>query len=280
MIRSILVCTDGSPRSDVAADYAIDLAKRLKARLLGLHVLDLRLFEGPLLADLSGAIGAQPYSDQIGRFRDFLTRRGEAVMTAFVSRCTTAGLQTESLIRTGHPPRVILQEEAHAELIVLGQKGEHADVIGEMMGSTVERVMRNSVKPCLVTPTEYQPFSRILAAFDGSTHAGQALREAAELAIAMDIELVVLTVGENSHAGQTEEISQDAKDLVKPHGAKASFVTVHGRTAAAILETARSHKCGLIALGAYGHSRIREMVLGSTTTQVVSRAHVPVLIVR
>ena len=96
----------------------------------------------------------------------------------------------------------------------------------------------------------------------------------------MDIELVVLTVGENSHEGQTEEISQDAKDLVKPHGAKASFVTVHGRTAAAILETARSHKCGLIALGAYGHSRIREMVLGSTTTQVVSRAHVPVLIVR
>ena len=75
-------------------------------------------------------------------------------------------------------------------------------------------------------------------------------------------------------AGMNEDVT------IVIHGAKASFVTVHGRTAAAILETARSHKCGLIALGAYGHSRIREMVLGSTTTQVVSRAHVPVLIVR
>ena len=280
MIRSILACTDGSPHSDAAADYAIDLAKRLKARLLGLHVLDLRLFEGPLLADLSGSIGAQPYTDQLGQFRDFLTRRGETVMRAFSDRCTADGTKPECLIRTGYPPRVILQEETHAELIVLGQKGEHADVIGEMTGSTVERVMRHSVKPCLVTPRTFHPFSRILTAFDGSTHAGQALREAAELAIAMKLELVVLTVGENSHEGQTEDISKDAKELVKAHDVKASFVTVQGKTAAAILETARTQKCGLIALGAYGHSRIRELVLGSTTTQVVSRAHVPVLIVR
>lgn len=280
MIRSILACIDGSPFSDAAADYAIHLAKLLKARLLGLHVLDLRLFEGPLLADLSGAIGAQPYSDQIGRFRELLTRRGEAVTSAFSDRGKAAGLQPECFIRTGHPPRTILQEEHRAELVVLGQKGEHADIIGEMTGSTVERVMRHSIRPCLVTPAAFQPISRILAAFDGSAHAGQALREAAELALAIDIELVVLTVGENHHTAQADEVSQAARDLLKPHGVKASFITMQGKTSAAILETARTERCGLVALGAYGHSRIRELVLGSTTTYVVSRAHVPVLIVR
>ena len=80
---------------------------------------------------------------------------------------------------------------------MLGQKGEHAEWIGDMMGSTVERVVRHSVKPCLVTPDAFRPFSSILAAYDGSTHASQALHEAVELAMALNLELMVLTVAEN-----------------------------------------------------------------------------------
>ena len=61
MIKSILFCTDGSDYSNVACDYALWLAQKLGARIEALHVTDVRLLEAPLLADLSGAIGAQPY---------------------------------------------------------------------------------------------------------------------------------------------------------------------------------------------------------------------------
>lgn len=280
MIKSILACTDGSAYGDVASQYGICMADHLQARLVGLHVLDSRMLEGPLLADIAGWVGAQPYAAQVEQFRTLMEQKGQAIAGAFESRCKEAGVKAEALIRNGHPPTVILEEEVRAELIVLGQKGEHAEWIGDMTGSTVERVARHSVKPCLITPKRFSPVHKILAAYDGSAHASQALREAAELAMAMKMELVLLTVAESSHEEQAEKISKDGMALVKAHGCGARPLVAKGRPASAILDAARDGKCDLIVVGAYGHSRIREMILGSVTTQVMTMSQVPVMLVR
>ncbi|MBN1270588.1 MAG: universal stress protein, partial [Kiritimatiellae bacterium] len=123
MIKSILVCTDGSEYGDTACDYAIHLAGKLKARLMGLHVLDSRMLEGPLMADISGWVGAQPYGAQLQQFRDLMEKKGEAVINAFTDRCEKAGLTAETWMKMGHPARVVLQEEGRAELLIMGQKG-------------------------------------------------------------------------------------------------------------------------------------------------------------
>ncbi|MBU1693487.1 MAG: universal stress protein [Verrucomicrobia bacterium] len=280
MIKSILVCLDGSSHSDAACDLALHLTSRLQARLLGLHVLDSRMLEGPLMADLSGWIGAQPYGAQLQQFRELMEQKGQAVVRAFDDRCAKAGVQAESWLKMGHPARVILEEEARAELLVLGQRGEHADWMGDMTGSTVERVVRHSVKPCIVVPDTFTPFTRILAAYDGSSHAGQALREAAELAVALDLEIVVLTVAESEDQDKAAAISKDAMGLVGAHGARAHPRVARGRSAVTILECAQQDQCNLIVVGAYGHSRVREMILGSTTTTLVTRSRVPVMLVR
>ncbi len=280
MIKSILVCTDGSPYGDTACEYATYLASRLKARLLGLHVLDSRMLEGPMMADISGWLGAQPYGAQLTQFRDLMEQKGDAILRAFSSRCDTAGVKAEGWVKMGHPIRVIVAEEARAELLIMGQKGEHADWIGDLMGSTVERVVRHSVKPCLVTPAAFRPIARIMAAYDGSQHASQALHEATELAQALGVELIVLTVTNPEHADDTDQIVKDAKDLVAAHDFKALSLVVEGEPAAAILESANDEKCDLIVVGAYGHSRIREMILGSTTTQILTSSRVPVMLVR
>lgn len=280
MIKSILVCVDGSPHGDAACETALHLTVRLKGRLLGLHVLDSRLLEGPLMADLSGWIGAQPYGAQLQQFRELMEQKGQAVVRAFDDRCAKAGVVAESWLKMGHPARVILEEEARAELVVLGQRGEHADWMGEMMGSTVERVIRHSVKPCLVVPVPFRPFTRMLAAYDGSQHAGQALREAAELAVALDIELVVLTVAEPGDPNKAEPVSRDAMAMAGAHGARARALVVPGRPTATILECAQKEACNLIVVGAYGHSRVRELILGSTTTTLMSRSSAPVMLVR
>lgn len=99
------------------------------------------MLEGPLMADVSGWVGAQPYGSQLQQFRDLMEKKGETVIQAFNSRCKEAGVTAESWIKMGHPPKIILEEEAHAELLIMGQKGEHAEWIGEMTGSTVERVV-------------------------------------------------------------------------------------------------------------------------------------------
>ena len=280
MIKNILVCTDGSPYGDTACDYAIHLTQRLGARLIGLHALDSRMLEGPLMADISNWVGAQPYGGQLANFTQLMREKGETILTAFEERCRAAGVTAESAIHSGHPVRIILEEEARAELVVMGRKGEHAPWLGDMMGSSVERVVRHSVKPCLVVPQEFTPVTRILAAFDGSQHSSQALHEAIELAAALGVGLVMLTAAENGGRENAERISAEGVRMARAHQCALTALVPDGHPATVILQTAIVEKCDLIVMGAYGHSRIREMILGSNTNALLLRADIPVMLVR
>jgi nucleotide-binding universal stress UspA family protein len=162
----------------------------------------------------------------------------------------------------------------------MGQKGEHAEWVGELMGSNVERVVRHASTPCLVTPPRFKPLTKILAAYDGSGHASQALQEATELAKALDIGLVILTATEGMDAEKAQQVSRDGISLVRAHDCAAANMVVEGEAGPAILETAHQQACDLIVVGAYGHSRVREMILGSTTAHLISKSDMPVMLVR
>lgn len=280
MIKSLMFFTDGSDYAGVAAEYALDLARKLEARLHGCHILDTRTLEGPLLADISGWLGAQPYSGQIPQFRRLLEERGQSILEAVDRQAEEVGIDLKTTLRTGHPARAILEEEAHAELIVIGQRGEHAGQIGEMMGSTADKVARHAIKPCLVTPATHRPIRRILAAFDGSDVSSKALHEAIELAQGLALPLVLLTVAEEQGRGRARAVVEEGMQLVRAHEGVAAQLVVEGRADRVILDKAEELGCDLIVVGAYGHSRIREMILGSTTQNLLARAHCPVLLVR
>ena len=281
MIRSLLVCTDGSSYGDVACEYAMDLSARLRAQLSALHVIDARLLEGPLMADLSNWIGAQPYGAQVPQFRELLNRKGETILEAFTQKCAARNLSPNTLLSNGHPVHVILDEEAKTELLILGQKGEHAGWAEHLMGSTVERIVRQSLRPCLVTPAHFRPITKMIVAFDGSGHAAKALHEGIELAQELKVALSLVTVADSeTPEASAEQILKDGLNLVKAHAFEAESAVVKGKTAVAILDHARRQNGDLIVMGAFGHSRIREMILGSTTAQVVASAGLPVLLVR
>ena len=281
MIRSLLVCTDGSSYGDTACEYAMDLSVRLRAQLSALHVIDARLLEGPLMADLSNWVGAQPYGAQVPQFRELLNRKGETILESFRQKCAGKGIVPTTLLSSGHPVHAILEEEAKTEMLVLGQKGEHAGWAEHLMGSTVERIVRQSLRPCLVTPGAFRPITKMIVAFDGSGHAAKALHEAIELAQELKIALGLVTVvdGETSEA-LAAQIIKGGLILVKAHAFEAESAVVKGIPAEAILDHARRQQGDLIVMGAFGHSRIREMILGSTTAQVVASAGLPVLLVR
>ncbi|MCO5044690.1 MAG: universal stress protein [Kiritimatiellae bacterium] len=280
MIKTLMVFTDGSDGGTVACSYALFLAKRLNAKVTGCHILDSRMLDGPLMADISGWIGAQPFSGQLAQFRDLMQKKGEAVLAALVSMAAKEGVDIEPVLKMGHPARVILEEELRTEMIVLGQKGEHAELTGDFIGSTVERVTRSSQKPCLVTPSAFSPINKILCAYDGSAHAGKALREAVAFAGALQVPLIILSVAENHDLRTARRAAEDALQIARAHECVAANLVIEGRPDLLIPIKAEELDCGLIVVGAYGHSRIREMVLGSTTTSLIARTRKPVLLVR
>jgi hypothetical protein len=79
-MNKILVCTDGSAYSFVCYDYAAWMAHRTGAALDVLYVSDLRQFEVPMVADLSGSLGVQPYQAVLGKLQEFEQERAKAIL--------------------------------------------------------------------------------------------------------------------------------------------------------------------------------------------------------
>ena len=280
MIKSILFCTDGSEYSGVAGDYAIWLAQKLRARIVALHVTDVRLLEGPLLADLSGAIGAQPYEALVPQLQEIQKQHAAVILDAVADRCRQAGVQCSALHRTGSLVENIADEETRTELVVLGQRGEHAQTIGQFLGSSVERVVRHSIKPCLITPDKFREIRQVLMAYDGSAQSSKSLQGAIELCQALNLKLDIVTVVPAPPEMGVTPALEDAVRMARDHGIEPSPETLVGHAEQQILECAERRQADLIVMGAYGHTRIRELVLGSTTSYVVRKSSVPVLLTR
>ena len=280
MVKTILVCVDASKYAEATAGAAIWLAKAFGARLRALSVADTRLLEGPWLADLSGMTGAQPFRALVPRFEEVLKEKACGAAQAVTLAAAREGVSCSAETPMGRLIGEILEAERTADLVVMGQRGEGFETTGEWLGSNVERVVRKSVKPCLITPAAFHPVRRILAAYDGSGHASRALGTAFELARALKAGLTVLTVASGGDETRRTQLLGEALDLAKQQGVAADSLALDGAPEIRIVEAARGRKFDLIVMGAYGHTRLRELVLGSVTNHVIRTSEAPVLLVR
>ena len=197
MIKTVLVGVDSSHYAEAATQAAIWLCKHLDARLRVLSVVDTRLLEGPWLSDLSGVTGVQPFQSLVPQIRELQENKAQASVDAAAKMAKQKGISCKTEIRTGLLVDEILEAEKTAELVVLGQRGEGFEATGEWLGTNVERVLRKSIKPCLITPVKFKQIKSILAAYDGSEHANHALYVAFDLVKALKTKLTILSV-ENS----------------------------------------------------------------------------------
>ncbi len=280
MYKDILLCTDGSPAAEVAGDYAIWFAGKLAARLRALYVTDIRLLEGPWMADLSGALGAQPYAALLPQLERIQSEKASTILAAVEKRCRDAGIVCETAHETGSLMQVMLDHEERADMVVLGQRGEHAAWSAGILGSSVERMVRASAKPCLVTPEKFGQIQHMLIAYDGSEESSKALRAGIALAPALGVKMTITTVAALGSEDASSEILHKAKQLALDSGVTAQLELLHGDPEAQILQVRETVGADLIVMGAYGHTRIRELILGSTTSHVLRKANVPVLLVR
>jgi nucleotide-binding universal stress UspA family protein len=280
MYKNILLCTDGSPAADVAADCAIDLAKKLGGHIIALHITDIRILEGPLLADISGALGAQPYSALLPQLEQIQRDKADAILKAISKRCADQGVDHEVAHETGSLVQTMLDYERRADLVVLGQRGEHAPWSEGMLGSSVERMVRASVKPCLVTSDRFRPIKHILLAHDGSAESTKALRDGIALAADLGVEVTIVTVCQRDNEEAASKLLQQAHQQALDSKLTAHAQLGHGNAETEILKLCEEIDADLIVMGAYGHTRIRELILGSTTSHVLRKATVPVLLTR
>ena len=280
MVKNILIPTDGSDYGKTAIAYGIAIARKLDASLTGLHVVDVRLMQGPIFTDISGSVGLPPYQEFLPAIESSLEAKAEAILTEFRQQCEAAGVHPETMKVTGVIDETIIAEGRKCcDWILLAQRGEHFHIgSGAILGSTAQAVVRRSGKPVLVTPGVYQEIESMALAYDGSAPSQSALKLAAELSEKASWPLSIVIVTEDQALGA--KLSQRAEDALAGLPIDHTVLILRGKEDKALLNFIREGSVELIVMGAYGHNRLRELLLGSTTSSVIRKSTIPVLLTR
>jgi len=276
MIHHILIPCDGSRYAKTSVKYGIYIARKLDAKLTCLHVVDIRLLQPPLLCDISGSVGIPPYPEFLPVEVNGLEHRADVIMNDFALECEKAKVAHEAIKTHGIIDESIIHEGQTADWILLAQRGEHLHLGG--IGSTAESVLRKAGRPVLVTPKEYCEIESMACAFDGSPPATNALKVAAELSEKTAWPLSVVIITDDQAVGA--KLSGQAEDVLSPHTIDSETMILGGPEDRSLLRFIKEGSVELMVMGAYGHNRLREWLLGSTTNFIIKNCSIPVLLQR
>ncbi|MFN3262941.1 MAG: universal stress protein [Pikeienuella sp.] len=279
----ILACVDGSAYAESVADCAAYAAKGLSADVELLHVLGRR--DAPS-RDFSGRVGFEGRSQLLERlsaldeerFR-LLQQSGRLALDALRERLAAAGApNVHATLRTGDLLEEIAARESEADLLVIGKRGEASDYARLHLGSNLERVIRASTLPVLVAAKSFRPVERAVIAFDGRSGALKALDAVSRSPLARGVAFTVVTAGERT--GEARRMLESALSLLRAGGLEAEGRIVPGEPATVIGAAVEETGAGLLVMGAYGHSRLRSLVVGSVTAELINGCRVPALVHR
>ena len=276
MIQKILVGVDGSVESEAALQYGVSLAKAFRAELHGVHVVDIVQVESPLLHDLAGAIGAAPQLNLTTLMRENLESRGQQLLTQFRQLCEAAHIACADHLVTGVVPTEITRLARDVDIVLLGRGGMHTRLSKALLGSVVETVVRSRVKPTMVSSEHYIEIRRPLLATDGSAPAMAALATAIMFVRQFDLPLAVVHCA--SEAGRREAFLDDIEAQLTADGVTCSVDRLQGNAHEDLVSYMREHRHDLLFMGAFGHQRIVEWVLGSTTQYLLRTSPIPLVL--
>jgi len=279
MISKILIPVDGSTNSFKALEYGIYIARILEASLIGVHVVDVNLIQGPVLTDISGSVGMPPYDGYFEAIETSLSEKADFILKDFSHRCRHEGIKAETKKSIGKISQVIIEEGQNADLIVMAKKGEHFHLKeGGLLGSVAEAVVRNSGKPVMITPENFLEIESMGVAYDGSDPAKKALKLSLDLSENTAWPLTAVIISSDSQ--KSAALANEVEDMLENHPADCAIIILQGKETEEILNYIKEGSVELMVMGAFGHNRLRSLILGSTTSQVIQKSPIPVLLTR
>lgn len=283
MIGRILVGIDGSKASKVAAKYGYYLSKVLNRPVVGINIVDIRMFEAPFMADVAGGLGFTTFGDFTAKIKEVLDQRSQLILDEFTADCRKEGADCTVAEAYGIPDYEIVQMADPEDLIIVGKKGEHAEIIKTLIGSTAEKIAKRAVCPVLIAPiTGFKALNTALVCFDGREKSVHALEYVKQLSEKIDFSIKVISVF--SDKVKDSDKAFHFKDRVKTILEKddVDFIDRYGLAEEEIEKYIRENADSLdiVVLGAYGDSYVKEIILGSTTSYIVAISPVATLLIK
>jgi len=279
-----MACIDGSPQAAAVCDCSAWASKRLDAPLTLLHVLDRQQY--PVSGDLSGIIGLgsrefllQELATLDEKRAKLALEEGRMMLDSARQRAISAGVaQPECRQRHGDLLESLRDLQDETRLLVIGRQGEDSGDAIQHIGSQLENVIRTMQRPILVAPGDFSAPQSVMLAFDGSatSRKGVEMLAGSPLFKGMPIHLVMVAADTADNQAQLE----NARGVLTAAGFNVEIAIRAGEVEPTLHAYQAEHDIDLLVMGAYGHSRIRQFFVGSTTTNMIRTTSTPLLLLR
>lgn len=287
-MKRILLCTDGSVFAQSSYQYGAWFAQRLGSAIDVLHVTDVRGKARADAANLSGSIGINASDNLLKKLVDLeyekaklAQQQAKVILQSAEDTLRQQGVaEIHTMHKTGFLVDYLPELEITADMIILGKRGESAEFASGHLGANLERIIRASHKPCFVTSRQFRPIERLLVAYDGSENGKGMLKFLLSSPAFQGLELHLVTVAKEKSDTTAAARLQAAQQQAQTAGFNPIVAVIAGEPENVIAQYGKECDASLLAMGAYGHSRIRNLVIGSTTAQILRSSNIPVLVFR
>lgn len=276
----VLAALDASRYTRGVCRYAAWAAARLSVPLTCLHVVEVRSGrrDGGGFVDVEPEAGA-PLLDEPALLEAAGRLAGEArgrllLQQSAALAAQAPGLEVRARLGQGSLSEAFAAMAGEAALFVMGRRGEHSEFGKGRIGSQVERVVRGTGRPLLVASRGFNDIRRVLVAFEGSERGQRRLEWVAHSLLFKGLDIRLVSVGDDSQRPALDRALQVLADA----GAQATGRVVQGDPQEMIGIHAEAVRADLLVMGAYGRSRIHQLLMGSTTSFVLRTSRVPVLL--
>lgn len=283
--NKVLACVDQSTFADHVTDYAAWAAQRMAAPLELLHVID----RHPELGsghDHSGAIGVNAQEkllDELAADDRAKARSAREAGRVFLNRLRLRALdagagEVDVRQRYGALDETLAEQEAGVRLTVMGRRGASATAGQRDLGRNVERTVRALRKPILTVTDTFKAPERVMIAFDGGAMARKAVEMVAGSPLFQGLPVHLLMAGQASTDGPKHMAWATAQ--LEAAGLGVVGEMVPGDPETVIAQAIQSKGIDLLVMGAYTHSPLRSLFMGSKTTDLLRAARIPTLLLR
>ena len=288
-MNKIIACIDGSVVTSAICEAAAWSAKRLNKSILFLHTIERPQQHGA--DDLSGAIGLGARSNLLKEMAQLDEQRGKLALShgkemlaAAVERATSLGVsQIEQKQRHGDVIDAISELEDEARLIIVGRSGEGHETDKskdkfKVLGSHIESLIRTAHTPVVIVPSTFKQPQNFMLAYDGRETADKAIDKIISGGLLKGLKCHLVMV-KNHETAQAEKLAK-AETRLKEQGFEVEASFLSGNIFDSLLSYQQQNNIDLLVMGAFAHSKIRQLFLGSNTIGMIERSISPLIVLR
>jgi nucleotide-binding universal stress UspA family protein len=280
----LIALVDSSSYAESVCYYAAFLARKQHHAVRLYHVV--AKTNSQTNQDLSGAIklGARTaLLEQLTRLDEAQAKlantQGRAILDDARDILTSQGVSdVETRLRQGELVESVIKEETQGDIIVLGKRGVDASKAMDHIGSNLERIVRASHRPVFVANRAFQPFDDLLIAYDGGTSSQKILDYLVHNPSFNKHKITLVYVGHRSD--WVDGLMRNACQQLENAGYITGIHLQDGEPENVLATMTDAKPQQLLMMGAYGHSRIRNLIIGSTTTAMIRSCKVPIFIIK